>query len=378
MPNGNRDDMMEGSAGNDVKPLTDEVAMTIPEVKDSQINDEHDMFLSSVQNNVKVDANGENSMGILTDRSSIGDVKHIDLDYDNITENSTTKNAALSISLSGKQNTQEVDKTREATIDCHADKQNGLTSEPSLIQQELEESEEGLFTLHKCASEPKLGSAFHEEGGVISKSLALPNQNKIVVCVRRSSSTSSAVMVSKSSDCDKFRSVDIIDTDTNPNAKQQIVSQCNSNAKKERAASDIVKVKDEDNQDLSRRKVNEHPKSSVNSASKPSNSSKSSHLSVIKRALMESKDSDHQSSVKISSAQNSCETTVPQNDCASQVQNKASASGLPLRSEKFNQSGSQSSSQANHAMSMNPPPSTNSSATLSDEEVQTESPYLLI
>ncbi|KAJ9173797.1 hypothetical protein P3X46_016900 [Hevea brasiliensis] len=313
MPNGNLDDTIEGSAGSDVKPSTGDLATTVPAV-DSQINWEH----------------------------------------------------ALSVSPSGDHKAQEVDGTPEAISDCHADKVNELTSEPYHIQQELEVFE-GFFPLQKCPSEPKLGSTFGG-GGIISNFVAVPSKNKIVVCVRKSTSTSSAFMVSKSSDCDNFRSVDTLDT--NPNTKQQVISECNYNMKKDRAACDVVKVKDEDNQDVSRRTVNEHPKSSVNSASKPSNSSKISHTSVIKRTVSDSKDSALHSSSKTSSLQNSCETTgFPQNECASQAQNKASASGLPLRGEKFNHCSSQSSSKANHAICMNPPPSINSSATLSDEEL---------
>ncbi|KAJ9148162.1 hypothetical protein P3X46_030244 [Hevea brasiliensis] len=368
MPNGNLDDSTEGSAGSDVKPPNDDLVATVPEIKDNQINGDHDMFLSSLQPNVKVDAVYDDSMGILNDKSSVGDAKDIGVSHDNIAENSKMNNAALSVSPSGDKKAQEVDRTPEAISDCHAGKHNDLTSEPFQIKQELE-GPEGLLSLQKCPSEPKaFGEELSNSGGTISNSSELPSQNKIVLCVGKSSSTSATVMVSKSSGCDNFRSAAPLDS--NPNTKQQVKSECDSNIKKDRATSDIVKVNNEDSQDVSRRTVNERPKSSVNAAPKPSNSSKISHTSVIKRTISDSKDSANYSSSKTSSAQNSCETTgSPQNECALQVQNKALASGLPLRGEKFNQSCSQSSSKTNHASSMNLPTSTNSSATLSDEEL---------
>ncbi|KAF2313548.1 hypothetical protein GH714_011587 [Hevea brasiliensis] len=258
MPNGNLDDSTEGSAGSDP--------------------------------NVKVDAVYDDSMGILNDKSSVGDAKDIGVSHDNIAENSKMNNAALSVSPSGDKKAQEVDRTPEAISDCHAGKHNDLTSEPFQIKQELE-GPEGLLSLQKCPSEPKaFGEELSKSGGTISNSSALPSQNKIVLCVGKSSSTSATVMVSKSSGCDNFRSAAPLDS--NPNTKQQVKSECDSNIKKDRATSDIVKV-----------------------------------------------------------------------------QNKALASGLPLRGEKFNQSCSQSSSKTNHASSMNLPTSTNSSATLSDEEL---------
>ncbi|XP_012086626.1 uncharacterized protein LOC105645596 isoform X2 [Jatropha curcas] len=371
MPNDNLDNNIENSAGSEVKPPTGKRACSVPEGKDNQSNGDHDMFLSSFKPNVKVHVDDDDPRRVLNGQSSVGDVKDIRLSCDNITENSERNSTFFNGSSSGDHTAQELDRASEAVSDCHADKQNELVTDPFPIKQELEGSE-GSFPLQKCPSEPKLDSAYATEpsksSGTTFNASLLPSQNKLVLCVGKSSSTSSTTIISKPSACDNFRSADTLDS--NANTKKQATSECNSNIKKDQPTSDIVKVKDEDGQEMSRRTVKECPKSSLNSTSKVSNSNKISHTSVIKRTIFYSKDSAHYSCCKTSSALNLCETTgLLQNECASQVQNKASPSGLPLRGEKFNQSNSQSSSKANQTSSMNPPPSTNSSATLSDEEL---------
>ncbi|XP_048229797.1 uncharacterized protein LOC8288860 isoform X2 [Ricinus communis] len=369
IPNGNRDGNVKGSMRSDVKPPTEELASTTSEVKIDQINSDQHLFPSSMELNVEIDADDDNSKGVLNGRFSGTDSKDIGASHDNAIENSKTNYVALSGSPSRDPKAQEVDKTSEAVIDCHMDKQNELTSDPFQIKRELEGTEASI-PLQKCSSEPKFGSMFAEElsksSGTTVSSSALTSQNKIVLCIGKSLSASAAVTISKASASDNIRSPDTLES--NPNTRQRVVSECKSNIKKDQAASD--KVKDEESPEISRKAVKERPKSSVNSASKASNSSKISHTSALKRTVSDSKDSAHHSSSKTYSAQNSSETVgLPQNECAPYVQNKSLASGLSVRGEKLNQLNSQLSSKAHHASSMNPPPSTNSSATLSDEEL---------
>lgn len=377
MPNGILDDKVEGSAGRDVKPPVDQLASSPPEVKGNQNNGNSDMFPSSVQANVKVEVDDDSSRGALNHQSSLGDAKDAGISYNNMSENTKTNDAALNGSPSIDHMAQKVDRTLEAVSASHTDKANEFTGDPCHFKQESERSEYSV-PIEKSPSEPNLVSGFAEEvsksGETVLNSPALPTQHKVVVSVGKSSSTSSTGMVSKASAPDKLRSADNLVS--NPNTKQQFTSEYNSIVKKDRAASDVLK--DEDRHDMSRKTVKECPKPSVNSTSNASLSSKISQASVPKKTMLDSKDSVLYSS-KASLTQTSCETAGSlQNECASHVQNKPPTSGLPLRGERINQSNSQLSAKTNHASSMNHPAPMNSSATLSDEEVQTKLRFLLI
>jgi hypothetical protein len=226
--------------------------------------------------------------------------------------------------------------------------------------------------LQQCPPEPKNGTEAAEElsksGETISSTPALLNHRKMVVCVGKSSSTSSTVMNSKMPASGNFRSPDTLNFSSN--TKQQVIPDSSTSIKKDRATSEIVK--DGERLDLSTKTVKECPKSSMNSASKLLHSSKSSHTSVPKRTNSDSKDSMHYSSPKASLAQNSGDTVGSlQIETASLAQNKATVSGLPLRAEKLNQSNGQSCSKTSHALSTNPSVPINSPAALSDEEVKT-------
>ncbi|XP_050227309.1 uncharacterized protein LOC126676966 isoform X2 [Mercurialis annua] len=361
MPNGYLDKNVEASTGSNGKPRTEELSSSIPEVQEHQVNGDQNKFPSSTENNVKVVANDDEYKGVLNVRSSVSDAKDAGNSHDNPTEISKMNSMASSGSLSGDHKAQEAGRTSETTSDSHANKKNELTSDSLQIKRELEDSE-GSNPPQKCSSEPKLGSVFTEDlskSGVTTSSFS--GQNKIVLCVGKSSSTSATCMISKSSTYDHARSPDSLDS--NPIARQR---ECNFITKSDRAASDFIKVKDEDGQYISRKTVKERPKSSENSASKVSNCSKISPASVLKKTDSDLKDSANHSSLRTSSAQNSPETAgLPSNECASHVQNKAPPSGLPVRGEKIIQSNSQLSSKAYHLTSMNPPASTN----LSDEEL---------
>lgn len=92
--------------------------------------------------------------------------------------------------------------------------------------------------------------------------------------------------------------------------------------------------------------------------------------------MSDSKNSVPFLSSKLSSGHNvavasvSSDSTGPvQSHCGLQPQNKMSTSGLPVKSEKFNQSNSQTSPEVNYAASMHPLAASNGPAILTDEEV---------
>ena len=194
----------------------------------------------------------------------------------------------------------------------------------------------------------------------------------MVICVGKSSSTSSAAIISMSSIPDNSKHTDT--QNSNPNTKQRIILDNNANIRKDHAASDVPR--DEDRHDISQKAAKERPKSSVGSTSKVSHQSRISHTSISKRTISESKDSAPSSSLKASSMQNTSATLVSGESAgslhghsASHVQqHKTSASGFPQKSEKFNQSSTQSASKVTHASSAHPFAPSNS-PTLSDEEV---------
>jgi hypothetical protein len=360
---------LEGSTGRDV-PAVGDPARASPEVKGNQINGNSDAIPSFAQPSVQVEVDDDNSKGVLNCQSPHGDAKDARISYENISENSKMNDATLGGS-SNDHKVQEVDRNMEAVPLCHMDKANELSDDPCQHKRELERSE-GSMEMQQCPPEPKNGTEAAEElsksGETISSTPALLNHRKMVVCVGKSSSTSSTVMNSKMPASGNFRSPDTLNFSSN--TKQQVIPDSSTSIKKDRATSEIVK--DGERLDLSTKTVKECPKSSMNSASKLLHSSKSSHTSVPKRTNSDSKDSMHYSSPKASLAQNSGDTVGSlQIETASLAQNKATVSGLPLRAEKLNQSNGQSCSKTSHALSTNPSVPINSPAALSDEEVKT-------
>jgi hypothetical protein len=370
MLSGNLDDKVEGSTGRDV-PALEEPASASPEVMGDQINDNGDAIPSSAQSNVKVEVDDDNSKGGLNRQSSHGDAKDARISYDNISENPKLNGAALGGS-SNDHKIQEVGSNLEAVLLCNTGEANKLCDGPCQHKRA-----EGSIEMQQCLPEPKNTTETAEElskaGETISNSPALPNQRKIVVCVAKASSVASTVMISQTPSSDNFKTSDTLNFSSN--IMQQVIPDCNSSIKKDRATSEIVT--EEERYDISKKTVKECPKSSVNSASKVLHSSKSSHTSVPKRTVSDSKDSMLHLSSKASSAQNSGDTAGSlQIESTSHAHSKALASGLPQRSEKFNQSNGQSSSKTSLALSMNPSAPTNSPAALSDEEVKTNCNFL--
>ncbi|KAJ6332611.1 hypothetical protein OIU77_008639 [Salix suchowensis] len=367
MLSGNFDDQVEGSTRGDV-PALEVPASASPEVMGDQINVNGDAIPGSAQSNVKVEVDDDNSKGGLNRQSSHGDIKDARISYDNISENSKPNGVALGGS-SNDHKIQKVGSNLEAVLLCNTGEANKFSDGPCQHKQA-----EGSIEIQQCLPESIKGTETAEElsklgersGETITSSPALPNQHKIVVCVAKSSSVSSTEMISKTPPSDNFRTSDTLNFSSN--AKQQVIPDCNSSIKKDRAKSEMVT--EEERCDISKKIVKDCPKSSVNSASKVLHSSKSSQASAPKRTASDSKDYMLNLSSKASSAQNSGGTAgALQIESTSHTHSKPLAPGLSLRSEKFNQSNSQSSSKTCLALSMKTSAPTNSPAALSDEEL---------
>ncbi|PIN24192.1 hypothetical protein CDL12_03078 [Handroanthus impetiginosus] len=190
-------------------------------------------------------------------------------------------------------------------------------------------------------------------------------QRKAVVSVVKSTSTSAGT-VSKSSDHLGAA------TAQNPviHSRQKELSESSVGTLKDNASADTV----EHEEKCGRPKKFVKEPSRSNSLSKISESSKLSHMSDTKRPSSDSKDSGFHSSSKVHLVPNEASNRVS-GDCASPsidgvsgVHNKAAASAVPGKGEKFYQAGNHSSSRGNVA-SMITPASSSVPATLSDEEL---------
>ncbi|XP_022736063.1 uncharacterized protein LOC111289352 isoform X2 [Durio zibethinus] len=255
----------------------------------------------------------------------------------------------------------------EIIADCHCDKVNELSGDCSLLKCDLDGSEVPK-SVQKSSSQSNHVPVSAEEPK-LNAYLEHSILHKMVVCVGNSSSTSSAAIIPMSSICDNSKPID-----SQNNMKHRVMPDNNASIKKDHAANDVRR--DEDKHDLSQKAAKERPKCSYGSTSKVSHQSRISHASISKRTISESKDSAPSSSLKPSLVQNtsvisiSGESARPlQSQSASHgQQNKASASGFPQKSEKFNQSSTQSASKVTHATSAVPFAPSNSPA-LSDEEL---------
>ncbi|KAF5477970.1 hypothetical protein F2P56_004573 [Juglans regia] len=377
--NDNVENSVEGSARSVVKSPIEALASTAPKVKDNLVPQDFngDFPPSSDQPNVEVktEEDDANSRGLLKTRSSLlGDAKETGIPSDQMSGNSKLNDVAIS-SLQSTDQKQDAERTSEAVSYYHIDKFNESSGGPCQPKRELE-GLEGSVAIKKISSEAKHALGFAEErsisGGTISNTPALPSQHKMVVCVAKTSSTSSTIVTSKSSPVDDIKPADT--QNLNIVTMQRVTSDCNVGCKKDCASNDVVK--DEERDDLPRSTVKERPKYSENSSSKASHSSRISHDPVAKRSVSDSKDYVHNSSSKSLSAQNivpipesgeSAGSLHPPKSLHSQ--NKIPASGLPQRADKSNQTNYQLPSKMNqsHGPSVHPP--SNSPATLSDEEL---------
>ncbi|XVE58172.1 hypothetical protein DITRI_Ditri04bG0149100 [Diplodiscus trichospermus] len=262
----------------------------------------------------------------------------------------------------------------EIVADCDSDKANKFSGGCLLLKRNFEVSEVPEL-VQKSSSEsnhvPEPAEGPKPSPHVVTSG-EQSIQYKMVACIGKSSSTSSAAIIPLSSVHDNSKHTDSLNS--NPNMKQRVMPDNNASIRKDHTVSDVPR--DEDRREISRKAAKERPKASVGFPSKVSHQSRISHASISKRSIAESKDSVPSSSLKASSVQNTLASTVSgefagslQSQSASHVtQHKTSASGLPQKSEKSNQSSTTSASKVTHASSAHPfAPSI--SPTLSDEEL---------
>lgn len=347
-------------------------------VKENQSPQDYngDTSVISVQTNVKVKTEDDdvNSRRLLNTHSSpLGDAKDAGVSSDQASENSKVNDAPVSC-LQSTDHIQDAERSSEAISDYHIDKGDELSGDACKLERELDDSE-GSVVVKKLPSETKHVLGFTEgrpkSGGTILSSSSQPSQHKMVVSVGKSSSTSSNTIPCKPSTTDNFKTTASQNPD--PITIQRVMSDCNVRNKKDRTSGDVIK--DEERDDLPKNTVKDRSKSSENSTTKASHSSRISHDSVPKQTVSDSKDPVLQSSSKSTSAQNitpaigSVESAGSMHHQKSlQPQNKIQASGLPQRGEKFNQTQSLSKMNQSHGTSGHPLPS-NSPAILSDEEL---------
>ncbi|XP_048319764.2 uncharacterized protein LOC107403796 isoform X1 [Ziziphus jujuba] len=370
------DDSSKGPDRIAVKPPLDDMASIAPEVKDNQIQESSgDKSLSSekLDFEVKTECDG-NSRPLLNFQSSpYGDAKDPGIASDHMSEISKLNDTTVSSSQSSDHKAQDIDRSLEAVGDSRRDNADELSSNPCQQKQELEGPENSL-SVQKSSSEQRHTFEFPEEhskpGGIISNLPAVPSQRKLGASVGKSSSTSSTILIAKSSTSSK--SADALNS--NSIAKQQVIPECNVSSRKDHPSYD---VRDEARDDMPRKIVKEHPKSFTNSAPKPSHSGRT-HDSASKQTTSESKDSGPFLSSKTSSAPTTAVTSGSSEPAGSlhhqkgvHLHNKNSASNTLQKAEKMNQTSSQPSSKINqnHPSSMCPPAPSSSPATLSDEEL---------
>ncbi|KAJ7945103.1 PHD finger protein [Quillaja saponaria] len=260
---------------------------------------------------------------------------------------------------------QEIGRLPETVSDC-TDKADELSCQ---MKPELEGSECSLVE-QNCFSEIKdcLGSAEEQSnsGGTISISQGLVCQHKLLSAggkLFRSSSTMVSKLTSNEFKLEDTENVNSI----------QIVAGCNGHIKKVGCLTDVVR--DEEMHEVPRKTVKERPKSSATSSFKALHSSRSLQDPVSKQINSDSKDLVVYSSAKASLAQNAALNSAPATGLlhhpkALQAQSKSSASRLPQRVERPNQTNINPSTRLyqNNALSVYPS-SISNSATLSDEEL---------
>ncbi|XP_044486862.1 uncharacterized protein LOC123211940 [Mangifera indica] len=371
------DDSEEASAKSAQKSHVEDVDNVAQVVGNNQILED----LSGVNQNsvlpcveVKTEVDNEDSRASLNLQSSSGDAKVQNKMYNHMSGNSKVNDIMATCSQSSDHKAKGAERILEAVSDYCSDEAHEVTGDPCQIRRELN-GLDGPIEMQKGSPEPK-----HDPGSVKDQSksegnsfnsVALTGQQKTVVSVGKSSSILSSTVATKSSASENVKPED--SHRSNLNAKQRVSSENNVSIKNDRAVGDIVR--DEEKHDVLRKAAKEHSKSSVNPSSKVSHSSRTLHA-TSKRTMSDSKDSVVLSSSKLSSGQNVAVASVSgesagsvQSQCSLKTQNKMSTSGLPLKSEKLNQSNFQPSPKVNHAASMHPPAASKAPAILSDEEL---------
>lgn len=250
------------------------------------------------------------------------------------------------------------DKTNQLQGDTYKSKQEPTGSEGSMGARQM-------LSGHKHGLKPVLDSS--KSSGSVTNHSTTSYKRKVVVSVGKSPSTSTSVVMSKSSDVH----IPAANQNQYTGTRQKGMSDSKVRSAKDNASTNVGR--DEEKCARLKKVPKEHPRC-LSFASKILQPAKSSEPSDSKRAPSDSKDSAIHSSTKEPSVSHAFATpgsgecaSSQQAEIVSNVQNKATDSALPLKGEKTNQSGSQSSSRGNASL-LHAPASSSVSAILSDEE----------
>lgn len=217
-------------------------------------------------------------------------------------------------------------------------------------------------------------------------------ESKVIASVGNSSSASSTLAVFASDNCVSARNQN---HNTDSKLKGMPESRLAGDQDNDGASTEVVK--DEGRHERPRKLVKELSKSTLSSVSKSSQLKKFSHASVSKRTLSDLKDSmlhssslpspvHHPASNPASDSANVLQTenalniekkpSMSQTETASSMQKKVPGSFSSQKGEKTSQSVTQCSSKVNTTLT-HAAVSTNSPATLSDEEVGAELAFIV-
>lgn len=369
-------DSMKAPAQSVGKLLVEDVASVAPETLDNHIP--KNSVLSNVE--VKSEVDNENCRGNLNVQSCPGDLKVQSKYDDEVSEISKQNNLMASNLQSTDHKAQDAKRTSEAATECHSVNVHEVSGDPCLIKREQESSDGSAEVQKSSEFRQSVIAEDHSKAEATSLNFpALASQDKSVVCGGRSSSSPSNTLDSKSSASENLKPAGA--ENSYRCSKQRVMSDGNVSIKKDHDINNIVR--DEESHDMLRKTVREHSKASVNSVSKTLHTSRISHTTVSKRSTPDGKDSVSFLSSKLSSVQNvavASGSSEPagslQSRCSLHAQNKMSTSSVPLKGEKLNQSIFQPPPKVNHAPLMHPAAVSNSPATLSDEEVRVEVPFV--
>ncbi|KAK6948014.1 hypothetical protein RJ641_001487, partial [Dillenia turbinata] len=253
---------------------------------------------------------------------------------------------------------QDVDRSKEAVGDCHADKADELSVDSCLAKQELGGSE-STWELEKGSLEGKKDSGYAEEhvrsGRETLSPAAPPTEHKMVVSIGKSSTLSSGIATPKATGFNNTENL-------NPINKERMVS---SLSKKDSSTNHIVNH--EDKREISRRIIKERPKSSASAAVRASYLNRITHASAAaaKRVSSDLKALVTSTSSRASLAHGNAITSGSEEHAVS----LESRSFSVQRGEKFNQTNPQPPCKVNQPPSVHTTTNLSSPATLSDEEL---------
>lgn len=266
---------------------------------------------------------------------------------------------------------QDDDKNLEAVSGSQLGKDEEITENQHNNTIKCEDSDNSAELQRTLSNSKEATEIAGETAKVGGESLRPPASYHKIVSVGKSSTSSAAIVISRSSLSDKSRS----GISQNPSSiGKRVISNSNMGTKKE--SSPLNQVKDEDKFEKTKNMSKDHSKSSINPMLKASQPTKSVTSPVLKQYTSLGKDSLRHPFSKKSSV----ESPLPpaginapvgslQTQHGSSGQNKNTASA-GQRGEKALQPNVQSSSKSTQSSLGHPPPSSTAPAGLSDEEVR--------